>query len=480
LKPNTCLVVDVWEGQREIDEVVLKANGVYGIGIRINDMNGGHHLDSGFTRQWHEAANLVRFPYFVYNPWASGLANFEWLVAHMPASHKSVAVDIEVRRPGYSAADYAGEVTKFIELCKSVKWRTIIYTAQWFLPNLSKWPKTDYWWAQYPDPAAHFSGVKTWEDLKLRLDKLTVPENHKAAPGKIRMWQFSGDYLILPGNPRDMDVNIFYGTPAELSAYFRSPLIDEEPTTEDPGQIPNTPGLFIFSLATYRMRAAGSLLTTTLSNITKMSENRTSLLLNNAWKNYLRGINNTKAYAKIITKDGSISKGLNSKGLLELNTLIYPGRNILRVLKTTTGIDGALWGLVETISSTRTPPASVNYIDTPHLFQRVYGSDGKGSWSTLDNSPLVPLVSDGDIWVQMQWLEPVSICLPRMVQVKSHQGMNVRTKPDMYSPRFSVLYHGQTIKVHDIEIGKGGIWGHTNQGWISLRYKDLNLTDWSI
>jgi aspartate 1-decarboxylase len=49
MKPNTCLVADLYEGSLEIDEPVLKANGVAGMIIRLNDMNGGHHLDTGFS-----------------------------------------------------------------------------------------------------------------------------------------------------------------------------------------------------------------------------------------------------------------------------------------------------------------------------------------------------------------------------------------------------------------------------------------------
>lgn len=228
MKPNTCLVIDTWEGQLEIDEAVLKANGVAGIGIRINDMNGGHHLDTGFKKQWAEAVNFVRFPYFVYNPWDGPATNFAWLRQHMPVDAKSVAIDIEVRYSGISAAEYAGDVAEFLRLCQPF-YKTIIYTAEWFLRDLSAWPKVDYWWAQYPDAATYFGGVKAWDELKTRLDKLDKPFNASKVPGTLKMWQFSGDYLLLPGNTRDMDVNIFYGTERELAAYFGAPGAIVEP-----------------------------------------------------------------------------------------------------------------------------------------------------------------------------------------------------------------------------------------------------------
>jgi len=44
--------------------------------------------------------------------------------------------------------------------------------------------------------------------------------NANKIPGTLKMWQFSGDYLILPGTVRDIDVNIFYGDTTELATYF--------------------------------------------------------------------------------------------------------------------------------------------------------------------------------------------------------------------------------------------------------------------
>lgn len=227
---ETCLVIDVWEGQLEIDEAALKANGVAGIGIRLNDMAGGHHLDTGFAKQWREAAGLVRFPYFVYNPWVDGASNFAWLAANMPAEARSVAIDVEVRKSGYPAATYAGELEKFLQLATR-KWKVIIYTAEWFLRDLAKWPVMDYWWAQYPDQAKYFGGVRTWVELRqrLRIFGLDKPFNAAACPGQIRMWQFSGDYLVLPGSNRDIDVNLFYGSAAELAAYFGGDGVITEP-----------------------------------------------------------------------------------------------------------------------------------------------------------------------------------------------------------------------------------------------------------
>ena len=230
MQANTCIGIDVWEGQLEMDEAVLKANGVKFISIRINNTVGGHHLDTGFVKQWEEAAAFVRFPYFVYNPWVDGKANFDWLAAHMPSNAKSVAIDIEIAYSGITAAKYAGEVNKFLSFCDGMKWKTIIYTGGGYLGLLSKWPKMDFWWAQYPDPKTYFGDTSTWDGLKDKLTKLDKPFNANLVPGNLKIWQFSGDYLTLPGTIRKIDVNVFYGSDQEMAAYFGMEVINTAPS----------------------------------------------------------------------------------------------------------------------------------------------------------------------------------------------------------------------------------------------------------
>jgi hypothetical protein len=234
MNKDTCLVIDVWEGSLEIDEALLKENGVYGIGIRLNDMSGGHHKDKTFDSQWYQARGMVRFPYFVFNPWVDGRANYNWLLANMPAGATSVAIDVEVIYNAVPPAKYGAELSAFLSLANK-KWKTIIYTAEWFLNKVTPWAKQDYWWAQYPDPAFYLYGTRSWDELKKRLDNpnLQKPMNAAKIPGNLKMWQFSGDYLILPGTIRDIDVNIFYGTTTELAQYFGQEVTTVEPTITD-------------------------------------------------------------------------------------------------------------------------------------------------------------------------------------------------------------------------------------------------------
>jgi GH25 family lysozyme M1 (1,4-beta-N-acetylmuramidase) len=231
---NPILGIDTWEGQLEIDEAVLKANNVKFVFVRLNNMSGGHHMDTGFAKQWAEASGLYRAPYFVYNPWVNGQANYNWLVANMPPDAKAVAIDIEVVYTGYSPATYAAEVAKFEALVKA-KWKYVIYTGEWFLSNLSTWSKTaSYWWAQYPLAFYPPSPLTlTWDELRTKLIPFTVPVNVSKVPGTLKFWQFSGDKLTLPGNSKPMDVNVFYGTDLELENFFGA-----IPTTPPPTPTP--------------------------------------------------------------------------------------------------------------------------------------------------------------------------------------------------------------------------------------------------
>ncbi len=216
-----CLGIDLWEGNGDVNEQAFQVGGVKLLLIRLNSITGGHHLDENFATQWAQAYKLfLRVPYFVYNPWAGGLANYQWLAANLPAGVRRVAIDIEVKRDGYSPAIYAAEVAAFIKLCKAAGLWIVIYTGGWFLPILSKWPTdVDYWWARYPYsmyPAANQN--ITWERLYELIKELSWAPG--PTPGPCLLWQCSGDSFKLPGsNNRVIDVNIWRGSLAELAAW---------------------------------------------------------------------------------------------------------------------------------------------------------------------------------------------------------------------------------------------------------------------
>lgn len=236
---NYSVIFDVYEGSLQVDEAEFQRGGVVGLIVRLNDMSGGHHLDTGFAKQWAEAQAFNPAPYFVYNPWVNGQANFDWLAANMPANCPAVFIDTEVRYAGYSPDTYASQHASFISKCKE-RWKTIIYTGAGGLEIMSYWTTSvDYWWAAYP--YSMYPTLRTnvtWAELKTKLDALTWPPyNSAVSPGPVKMWQCSGDRLIPPGSTRAMDISVFPGTAADYRAWLGYG------TATQPVPIPVTPVL---------------------------------------------------------------------------------------------------------------------------------------------------------------------------------------------------------------------------------------------
>jgi GH25 family lysozyme M1 (1,4-beta-N-acetylmuramidase) len=198
---NYLLLVDTYEEERQINEQTLVANNIAGMIIRLNHIEGGHHLDENFRVQWAEAGNagLLRVPYFVYNPWVDGQENFTaGKVHHL---WNAVMVDIEVTKPGYPPSTYATEVAKFCQFVRS-RWNFMIYTGEAYLHLLSSWPtNADYWWAQYPFSLyPPVSETRTWAQVRAQVDALPGPFNADKIPGRFKMWRASGT-AHPPGGP---------------------------------------------------------------------------------------------------------------------------------------------------------------------------------------------------------------------------------------------------------------------------------------
>lgn len=221
-------IIDVWEGSLNIDEPLLRRKGVVGIIIRLNSITGGLHMDENFTVQWEQAAGFLRAPYFVYNPWVSGVANFNWMRDHLPTSGVSVVFpDIEVKKPDYPPATYASEVSSFYGL-SSGQYHTVIYTGGWFLPFLSYWPRCEYWWARYPYALCPPGDRQywTWEEWYQKSNAYGFkPDPTVQCPGEVRVWQCSGDKLILPGTAeRAIDLSLVNKTLPELEQWWGATL----------------------------------------------------------------------------------------------------------------------------------------------------------------------------------------------------------------------------------------------------------------
>jgi GH25 family lysozyme M1 (1,4-beta-N-acetylmuramidase) len=215
------LLVDIWEGNVNLDALTLLSAGVTGMIVRLNNMQGGHHMDSRFEQDWELAKTfLVQTIYFVYNPWVDGAANAAWLLAHLPADFgaRRILMDIEVTYPGYSPVTYRKEVIRFLGLVAQTN-PTAIYTGGWFLDRLDSWPAdVDYWWAAY---AANLQDCKTWEEYREELGWDDFYTFTKKSPGLSMLWQCTGDGVLLPGfGGHAVDVNAFPGTLEDLQKWF--------------------------------------------------------------------------------------------------------------------------------------------------------------------------------------------------------------------------------------------------------------------
>jgi GH25 family lysozyme M1 (1,4-beta-N-acetylmuramidase) len=224
---NYSLIIDVSEHQGTVDWAILK-QGVAAVIIRINSNDGTTiHKDLKFDQFWAgaKAAGLIVSPYIYYDPeLGNGQAHYVWLVANMPAGCTTIFADIEQVQAGLDPTLYGVEVNKFLQLCQT-RWKTIIYTGAWFLPNMTNWSTTlDYWWSAYPASMYPQTPLKqSWSELDTKIQGLSWPAwNWKACPGEIKLWQCSGDRLIIPGSSGTMDINVFPGSASEYSAWIES------------------------------------------------------------------------------------------------------------------------------------------------------------------------------------------------------------------------------------------------------------------
>lgn len=218
---NYTLIMDTWSGQGDIDEKLLWDGGVRGLITRLNSVYGDPVKDPYFDTQWAQSEIFTRWPYYVYDPWRTGLANYNWLGRNMPPNCPVVMVDDELNAGNPDGL--AREFDIFRGLVAKT-WKRHIYTGGWFLPFMSRWPKDeDYLWAQYPY-IMHYRPAKiiTFEILQSMLDDLIWPPTNAAmCPGPLKAWQCSGDSLILPGsNGKPIDIVVFPGTEADLRIWL--------------------------------------------------------------------------------------------------------------------------------------------------------------------------------------------------------------------------------------------------------------------
>ena len=218
---------DVWEGSLEYDEAEFVKGGIAYLLPRLNSTLGTLHKDDLFDKHWREATSFMKIPYFVYSPYFSGYDNWNWLRQNLPAGIVTCAVDIEIARDGYSPEEYSRNVQYLLDNMRGVGMIPVIYTGGGYTGLLNPWPAGRYWWARYPYSMypAETTHV-TWEQLESMIDALAwYPNDPTKIPGECRLWQCSGDRLIVPGTSRTIDVNISNMTAEEFAVYWKLPAV---------------------------------------------------------------------------------------------------------------------------------------------------------------------------------------------------------------------------------------------------------------
>jgi hypothetical protein len=199
---------DVWEGSLDIDENVIFAGGSKFIIIRMNDTVGGLHLDENFKKQWDQSRLFGKCPYFVVAPWIYASAQAKFIMDNMPQGCKTICLDVELHY-NETPTQYAVLLKQLITQLKTNGYLVIIYTGQWFMQYVSPWPTDcEYWLAAYALIAYPKERISlTWDQSKEIMKQLNWPT--LVMPGKIVIYQFTGDRWILPGCAnRAVDMNL--------------------------------------------------------------------------------------------------------------------------------------------------------------------------------------------------------------------------------------------------------------------------------
>ena len=473
MKDNTCILVDVCETQADTDAALLKAAGVSGMGIRINRVVDSHQADPAFANLWAAAgaAGLVRFPFFFYNPTMDGAANYAWLAANIPAEAKSVAVDIEVIYPNYAVTVYADEVKKFVGLCQA-RWRTILYTGQWFLKYLSTWPNIDYWWAQWPTPGSYAAADNlTWADLKSALDHLDRPFNASAVPGRLKMWQFSSDHFSLPGSSKHLNLNLFYGSAQELESFFGNKPTDALSTVDTVTVPPARPLWYVVD----DLWPGGNPPYLRIGlPCTKLLKGGTgNVNIPDAWMNYINKMNPTQtAY---LWKDASGWHNTGNKN--NVRQITFGGNVVSGKMQ-----NGQLY--IDTFFTNQTPPTVIPplyALDNPDIHTQYFTAQYRDhlDMSTSGRWPRILLLANPGEKLWMRAIDVVPYTLINSDVTVTAATLTVNANPN---PRSSVggrKTGGSVLRVYATVPVGNDIWGRVGiDAWIALKTQGVYSTDW--
>jgi hypothetical protein len=284
------------------------------------------------------------------------------------------------------------------------------------------------------------------------------------------MWQFSGDYLLLPGSNRDMDVNIFYGSERDLADYFGNTITAPVPVLPAP------------SMGWLKPRHVDNGPAIVSASDTSLKATHPTIPLTDTQQAWIRSLNlyDDAVYRLFTATDVGPTKGINSNGRMIYIPAGWSG-NVVKILDRQNG-----WVKVDSINLSNSLPnnANVNHRLTPWLVHRMTTvnasnnfvtypprADGKPSaWDSLDD-PLFSVA--GEFWLPEEWILNIATL---------NRNVNIRSGPATTYSVLGTMPGGTKINVTTVAPDSAGnIWGLIGAGrWCCLRYYGVAYTDWVL
>lgn len=233
--------------------------------------------------------------------------------------------------------------------------------------------------------------------------------------------------------------------------------------------------LYAFNkLANWQRPAGGPLVIPTYDN-PRIDESKESAL-DERWISYLRKLNPDKtAYRHLVSPDWGPTKGFNKNDKLRFIHLVYPGPgNVVQIDR----VDGE-WGLLRTLPMDRPPSLEYTNISNPHLIHKVYGSNAHRTAVLLEHAPYVPILGDSR-WIEMKWLTRIDVISGGVACRLRVPIQWIYSDKSTQSNKNGILAYNSAVTVTGVAIGEHGLWGTVQGGWIPLRYRGSQMTNWKI
>jgi hypothetical protein len=226
---------DVWYGNGQYVESIIKAGDVDALAIRVNTTNGELRYDPNFLINWKEASIFDRMVYLVIDPNIPALDYFKWTRDYIPPECKIIGPDIEIG--GVDPAIYSKRLTDLYAMVQDAGRKILQYSGYGYYPLVKPWVKgVRQWWARYLNsvapPIPVVNGIKqypsiSYAELDAKLSQLSwtplVPALTEEMTGDIVAWQVTSRYH-LPGFEYNSPVDVNLISNEDYADLFGAPV----------------------------------------------------------------------------------------------------------------------------------------------------------------------------------------------------------------------------------------------------------------